>query len=140
MGEMLTCAILPLLGIVVGWFANHWLSSARDRRARRYALEDARDARKRDFLSFMSGFRSEAERTYPTQFVELFQLRVHRLREEVAKVRSDLKGDIQARFDEAVTILCRFNDREVSEVAANNDYRGRTRVTEAIDVIVKFVA
>jgi hypothetical protein len=126
---MLTCAILPLLGAVVGWFANHWLSSARDRRARQHALEDARDARKRHFLSFMSGFRSETELTHPTEFEKLFLSRIHKLREEVAKIRPDIDFDRQEAFSVLITQLSHLTGRDMTEVADGGNYLGRKRVT-----------
>ena len=139
MSEILLCTILPLLGVVVGWFANHWLSSARDRRARMHALEDAREDRKRDFIGFMGGFRSEAERSYPTEFCKVFPSKVHQFRVESAKVGPDLSGERRARLDQAVTVLCQLTDSQVSEVGSNENYFGRTRVTEAIDAVIRLL-
>jgi hypothetical protein len=87
----------------------------------------------------MGGFRSEAERSDPRRFSEVFPSKVHRFREESAKVRSDLSEERRARFDAAVTALCQLTDSQVSEVGNNANYLGRTRVTEAIDVVIRFL-
>jgi hypothetical protein len=127
------------VGTLLGAFLNHFLSSARDHRGRKHALEDAREARKRSFISFLGGFRSEAERTHPVQFARLFSDRVHRFREESAKIRPGLAKDAQVRFDEAVTSLCRLGLRQVSEVDDGQNYFGRDRVCTAIDTVVRIL-
>ena len=133
---VLSSIVTFLGGGFVGAFLNHFLSSARDRRAQKLAADTARAKRKTDFLSFLSGFRSEAERTKPSIFAELFPARVHRLREESAKLKPDLGEETLTRFNETVTALCRLTDSQVEEVQAGA-YLGRDRVAEAIDAIAR---
>ncbi len=126
----------------LGWFANHKLSTLRDRTARKHALEDAKTDRRRDFLSFMSGFRSWVERC-PHELGTEFGNRVHGIRQETAKVRNDLTEDKRARFDEAVTALCRLSNSEVSEYTFTEsnkvNHTGQDRVCTAIDCLVETV-
>ncbi len=133
---MLTCAILPLLGIVVGWFANHWLSNARDRRARQYALEDARDARKRDFLGFMDRWRTEVERDNPHKTANEFTVKCASFRQEGTKIRDDY-GDA---FRALVGSLSGLRDSEVEEIdSKTNEMIGRQKLLAAIDAVMNFV-
>ena len=89
----------------------------------------------REFLAFMSGFRSEAERTKPSIFAQLFPSKLHRFREESEKIKADLSAEIRIFFEQAVTALCRLTDSQVEEVDTG-EYRGRARVTKAIDDVV----
>ena len=127
---ILSSIVTFLGGGFVGAILNHFLSGARDRRARKHALDDAKESRKRDFLSFMSEFRSQAERTNPLMLKHVFSPKVHEFRRGAAKVRLDLDGEKRSRFDEAVTRLCQLRDSEIT-------YKGQERVTEAIDAVVK---
>jgi len=136
------CFILTLVGGVGGWFANHWFSNARDRIARQHVLEDARGNRRRDFLSFMSGFRSEVERSSNTKLGEIFPDRVHQFRSETAKIRPDLSPDKQTRFDETVTALCRLTDSQVSQIEVKDgkaNYIGRDLAWNAIDRVTELL-
>ena len=133
-----------LSGGVVGALLNHFFSSTRDRRARRHGLEDRKQDRLREFVSFLGGFRSEAERTSPTQFCEVFPSRVHRFREESAKVRADLDGKSRTQFDESVAALCKLTDPQVSEVETYSvdpqgqpAPTGRVLVLKAIDAVIQ---
>jgi hypothetical protein len=116
------------IGAFLGAYLAHHFTEQRDRYNR-----------KLNFLSFMGGFRSEAERTYPPKFGDLFPVRVHEFRREAAKIRSDLTAEQQAGFDEAVNALCQLTDSQVTEVGSNQNYLGRTRVTEAIDKVKRFL-
>jgi hypothetical protein len=92
----------------------------------------------------LGGFRSEAERTSPTEFCKVFPSRVHKFREESAKVRADLDGSSRTRFDESVAALCKLTDGQVSEVETyTTDPQGqlaptgRALVLRAIDAVIQ---
>jgi len=132
---LLSTVVTFLSGGLVGAVLNHFLSSARDRRIGKNAIEDAREARKRDFLSFLGGFRSEAERIFGFEFRRIFRSKVHQFRSESAKVRSDLSRERQAPFDKAVAALCQLSDNEAGQTFKREI--GRTPVTEAIDAVIR---
>jgi hypothetical protein len=129
----------------VGWWANHKLSTVRDRRARKFALEDARGERRRQFNSFMSGFRSWAERTDVPERGKDFNSRVNVFREAIGRIASDVPESQKPRFVIAVTLLCQLTISDVTKCnvflnekgeAEVNDI-GRNRLTDAIDAVTK---
>jgi len=135
-------AVWAALWAGAGWLANHKLSAARDRRARKYALDDAQNERRRDFRAFMSGFRSWMERSTLENLGSEFSSKVHTLREQTAGIRDDIPENKRAQFDEVVTNLCRMTARDVSEY--QRDYSGqgtrtvqvgRNRLATAIDAV-----
>ena len=103
MSEILLCAVLPLLGVVVGWFANHWLSSARDRRTRKYVLDDAKAARKRDFLTFLADWHGEIRTTNPPNYVTLRDAKNQRLRVEAGIIKRDFPETLRVEFNALVS-------------------------------------
>ncbi len=48
--------------------------------------------RKRDFVGFMAGLKSEAKLTKPSKFGEEFDDRFNRIRVEAAKIRADVRA------------------------------------------------
>src|SRR5260370_21041688 len=132
---MLTCEILRLLGIVVGWIPKHWLSNAGDGRARQDALEDARDAGKRDFLGFMDRWRTEVERDNPHKTANEFTVKCASFRQEGTKIRDDY-GDA---FRALVGSLSGLRDSEVEEIdSKTNEMIGRQKLLAAIDAVMNF--
>jgi len=140
--DMLPVAVGFVSGAIVA-FIGHIFAARRETLSRRHTEEIAKEARKRNFVSFADGFRAEVERSYPVELSEVFPARIYRFREETAKIRGDISLSKQEEFARLVTVLCKLTDDEVKEVDPQEgggiDYVGRKRVTEAIDAIVRFV-
>lgn len=125
---------------VIGWFANYRVAVFRERQTRKYALEDAREERKRNFRGFMEGFRSWVERADLLDLGDNFNDRVHPFRAEAARIRQDVPEDKRSRFDECIETLCRLTPSEVVRYEIQGDdvnYLGRHRLCTEIDQVVK---
>jgi hypothetical protein len=123
-------------GALLGALLNHFLSSARDRRARKYVREDAKEARKRDFISFMDKWRTEVERDNPHKTANEFSAKCALFRQEATKIRDDY--DVQ--FWILANSLSSLRDSDVEEMSPDRtEMVGRERLLTAIDAIVNFV-
>ncbi len=66
--EILSAVIGFFSGAIVGAivaFSAHLFATKREAKNREHADETAKEARKRNFVSFLDGFRAEAERSQP---------------------------------------------------------------------------
>ena len=138
------CNTLPAFigfgaGFVTAYIA-HRFSVSRERETREHAEKTAKEARRRNFLSFLDGFRAEAERSKPRHLAGSFSYKIYKFREESAKIRGDIDFEKQSKFAELIDALCKLKDSEVEYVGDGGDYVGRRRVTEAIDAIKDFIA
>jgi len=123
-------------------YSTHLLSARREKQNREHADKTAREARRRNFLSFLEGVRAKAERRQPQNLSQVFRDRVYELRREAAKIRGDIDLGKQAKFAELIDVFCRLRDSEVEEILVSGDrtsYLGRDRVATAIDAIKSFV-
>jgi len=83
------------------------------------------------------------ERSLLEKLASEFSTKVHAFREQTAKIRDDIPANNRARFDEAVTALCRMTARDVSEYkrdysgqGARVDQIGRNRLANAMDAVI----
>jgi len=120
-------------------YIAHCFSVNRERETRERADKTAKEARRRNFLSFLDGFRAEAERSAPVDLKAVFPFKIYKFREESAKVRGDIDFEKQSKFAELIDALCKLTDSDVQEVGDGNNYVSRRRVTEAIDAIRNFL-
>jgi len=119
-----------LTGTLVA-FITHLFAARRERENREHADTTAKEARKRNFLSFLDGFRAEAERSMPRDFSAVFRDRIYEFRRESAKIRGDIDLGKQEKFAQLITDLCQITDSQVEYVGDGNEYVGRRHVTEA---------
>jgi len=109
-------------GGVAGTFLGHWLAIGREKRERR-----------RDFLGFMSRFRSEAEagrNRLSMRFAQTCAERIPEFRYKQASIRSDLSSRTRKDFDEAVESLCRLSQAGSYRVDAKRHARLLTKWCE----------
>jgi hypothetical protein len=135
--EILLCAVLPLLGVVIGWFANHWLSSARDRRTRKHVLDDAKAARKRDFLTFLADWHGEIRTTNPQNYVTLRDAKNQRLRVEAGIIKRDFPETLQAEFNTLVSACSDLTNEELVEGYSNR--APRNIWLDALEPLILFI-
>lgn len=124
-------------GGFVGAILGHFLAIGRDNRNRKQAAKSAREGRIRDFTANMSGVRSWMERSSLGQLGESFDRVIHEVRTEAARITDDVAD--KARFDAAVTALCRLRASEVCEYTSENGaikLVGKERLASAIDAVV----
>jgi hypothetical protein len=116
--EILLCAILPLLGVVLGWFANHWLSSARGRRARKHSLEDAREARKlswqKELTDFLADWKGKITTDHAHNLPFVYKYGLPLLQTKAAAVRKDLDNMQRAIFNELVSSLSDLTSEQIT--------------------------
>jgi hypothetical protein len=116
--EILLCAVLPLLGVVIGWFANHWLSSARDRRARKHALEDAREARKlswqKELTDFLADWKGKITTDHAHNLPFVYKYGLPLLQTKAAAVRKDLDNMQRVIFNELVSSLSDLTSEQIT--------------------------
>ena len=95
----------------------------------------ARESRKRDFLSFMRGWRMEVARDNPHKTANQFSAKVSLFEQEVEKISDDYSGG----FEDLVKKLSSLRDSDVEEMSRNGNMIGRDRLLTAIDAVVNFV-
>jgi hypothetical protein len=116
--EILLCTVLSLLGVVIGWFANDWLSSARDRRARKHALEDTREARKlswqKELTDFLADWKGKITTDHAHNLPFVYKYGLPLLQTKAAAVRKDLDNMQRATFNELVSSLSDLTSEQIT--------------------------
>jgi hypothetical protein len=118
-----------IVGGLLASYATHRFTRSRER-------ESGREQRKRDFRSFLIGFKSEAtDLHYPStsHFANVYQEKKPGLRQLAATVRDDLPRKRRAAFDGLVNRATGFTGGQ----ACKPD--GKKRVIEAFDAILQFL-
>jgi hypothetical protein len=129
-------------GSITGAVVAHHLAKKRDAANRQELRILKREDRIREFLGFMSQFRSWAERSSHEERGQQFRNRVHPFRAETTKIKDDVDISKRAEFDERVTALCRLTDSQVSELSRENGEvkdTGRIVLCSAIDRVAELV-
>jgi hypothetical protein len=146
-GENTRLIISGLITFAAG-YGLHVLKARGDNRARKHADENARKDRIRNFKSFMSSFRSWAERSSQPDLGRGFHEKVNAFRGETGQIEDDLLEPRRTRFNQAVLALCGLTGSQVTECEITTDVRGnahvinigRDRLASAIDAVLETLA
>jgi hypothetical protein len=133
-----------IVGVLIGSFLTHRFTLSRERQNREHDQKTAKEARARNFISFLDGLRTEAEWKAPSDFAKVFRDRMRELRSEAALIRGDVASNKQADFANCLAALCNMTDEDATQVepdpnAKGIGFPGRNRVLAAIDAIKNFV-
>ena len=127
--------LLPLaIGLVLGWFA-HRLSSSREREARQYATQIARDARLADYEAFLLEWEQRIERSTPDDIARIYFAEAAALfRSRAARVRRDFSN--RAEFGRLDDALGRLNPVEIRGQLPKTS---RDVLADAVRALIRYV-
>lgn len=127
--------LLPLaFGILLGWF-GHRLTSSREREARQYAAQIARDGRLADYEAFLLEWEQRIERSSPEDIAKVyFTEGAAQFRSHAARVRRDFAD--RAAFGRLDDALARLNPTEIRGQASKTS---RDVLADAIRELIRYV-
>jgi len=127
-------------GGITGAVVSHVLAKRRETSSREHAAQTARDARKRDFLSFMDKWRAHIERRTQQPLFADFSERIAEFRGEQAKIRDDfVVPETRNQFDKLITSVASMRGSEVEKISADGATIGKAELVTRLDRIVEFV-
>jgi hypothetical protein len=118
-----------IVGGLIASYATHRFTHSRER-------ESGREQRRRDFRSFLIGFKSEAtDLHYPStsHFANFYEEKKPSLRQLAATVRDDFPRKRRVTFDGLVNTAASFTGGQACEPD------GKKRVIEAFDAVLQFL-
>ena len=128
------CNTLPALigfgaGVVSGSYGNHrpLSRSLREQQNREHADKAAKEARRRNFISFLDGLKAEAIANYRNSYRQSFRTEFMKSRREASKIRGDIDLDNKLNLPSAST-SCAISRTTTSRNYLNGtvgDYVGR---------------
>jgi Flp pilus assembly protein TadB len=125
-------------GAIVGAvaaFVAHLFATNREAKNREHTDKIAKEARKRTSLAFWTGLERKQRGASLGNSLRFSRRDFTDSGRRLRRIRGDVDLGNQETFAELITALCQLTDSDVEEVADHDNYRGRTRVTEAIDVV-----
>jgi|ERR1700674_944401 len=126
--DTLSIIVSFLAGGIVALIA-HGFAIYRENKSREHAARNAKTARKREFLSFLRGWRIELVRENPRAGAARFGERVREFEQRVEIVT----GDFGVPFEDLVRSVSSLRD---SDVESEN---GRTILLQKLDAVRNFV-
>lgn len=124
-------------GAIAGAIISNWLAESRESYAREYASALSKDARKRNFLGFMRGWRVDTVRSAPQIISDRFPEKVELFEREIAQILGDYDDPTIERMTQAISSS---NLGRIRQTTHGQEEPGKEELLGKMNALIDYVS